>query len=94
MGGIGKAALVRKSGDRNVCQRGLPQQVFEQFDTQMKDVAFERGLAVGEDTMKGPFRNAELGGDRRRRPDSRDICPQIAIDQVKQIRPGKLMAAA
>ena len=68
MGGIGEAALMRKSRDRNVCQRRLPQQIPEQFDTQMKHMAFERGLAVGEDTMKGPFGNAELGGERRRRP--------------------------
>ena len=67
MGGIGEAALMRKSRDRNVCKRRLPQQIPEQFDTQMKDMAFERGRTVGKDTMKGPFRNAEFGGERRRR---------------------------
>ena len=55
MGGIGEAALMCKPGDRNVCQRRLPQQVLEQFDTQMQDMAFERGRTVGKDTMKGPF---------------------------------------
>jgi len=43
MGGIGETALMRKSRDRNVCQRRLPQQVSKQFDTQMKDMTFERG---------------------------------------------------
>jgi hypothetical protein len=94
MGGIGEAALMRKSRDRNVYQRRLPQQVFEQFDTQMKDVAFERGRAVGEDTMKGPFRNAELGGKRRRRPDRGNVCPQVSVDQPEQTRAAESMASA
>jgi hypothetical protein len=75
MGGIGKAALMRKSRDRDVCKRRLPQQIPEQFDPQMKDMAFERGGAVGKDTMKGPFRDAEFGGERRRRSSGCDLGP-------------------
>ena len=94
MGGIGEAALMRKSRDRNAGQRRLPQQVFEQFGTQTEDMAFERGRAVGEDTMKGPFRNAELGGKCRRRPDRGDVCLQISVDQPEQASAAELMACA
>src|SRR5438445_1189794 len=94
MGGIGEAALMRKSRDRDACQRRLPQQVFEQFDTQMKDMAFERGRAVGEDTMKGPFRNTELAGKRRCRPDRGNVCPQVSLYQPEQARSAEHMACA
>src|SRR5207302_680129 len=94
MGGIGEAALMRKSRDRDACQRRLPQQVFEQFDTQMKDMAFERGRAVGEDTMKGPFRNTELAGKRWCRPDHGDVYPQVSVDQPEQARAAEFMACA
>ena len=88
MGGIGKPALMRKSRDRNLGQRILPQQISEQLDTQMKYMPFERGLAVGKDAMKRPLGDAEFGGKRRRRPGTGDICPQIGVDQAEQVRDG------
>src|SRR4051794_6601102 len=62
MGGVGKAALKREPGDGNVRQRSLSQQISKKLDAQMKHVPLERGFQVGEDTMEGPLRNAELSG--------------------------------
>ncbi|KRR30027.1 hypothetical protein CQ13_14610 [Bradyrhizobium retamae] len=60
----------------------------------MKDMPFERGVAVGEDAMEGPLRDAEFGSERRHWADSDDIGPQIGIDQAEQVGTGELMAGA
>jgi hypothetical protein len=60
----------------------------------MKHVPFERGFLISEDAMKGPFGDAELGGEPRRRPDGCNVCPQVSVDQPEQVRAAELMVCA
>ena len=60
----------------------------------MKHVPLERGFQVGEDTMEGPLRNAEFGGDRVRRPDRDDAGLQMRIQETEQARSCQLVPVA